>query len=901
MSLTLLSSMFQHQANLAQVHTRFLQHRREGLNQMGHLLSQTLQDPNKAIHFNSVATPALQVPTQEISAENQTGIRQIFPTRYSQPKNVVFNEADLKEFAYGKIGKVFGSDYDIIDTYPKRVMLPMDPYLLVSRVTEMNGTRGEFKPSTMTTEYDIPHNAWYSTDGQIPSCICIESGQCDLLLISYMGIDFENKGKYLYRLLDCTLTYLDDQPKEGQTLRYEISINSFARNGHNLLFFFSYECFIGDKMILTMTNGCAGFFSDEELAVGKGVIHTNEEKAERAKVQKQHFEPLLQCQKTSFDRQDMQYLMDGDLAHCFANPAYDKQGKNPSIHFPLEKIMMLDRITSVDAKGGIWGLGELWAEKDLQPDEWYFTSHFRDDPVLAGSLMSEGCVQLLQFFMMYLGFHTKVEDARFQTMRNIPQPIRCRGQVLPKDTLMRYRLEITEIGLSPKPYAKGNVDIYLGDKVIVDFRNVCLELSEKSAEERAMIANCQTICAPEQGVSMPVDNTPIPAPQAVKQTKPALFNEEQIVHFATGEIVSCFGEEFAIYNAEGRRPPRTPNGYLQLMTRVLSVDGKRHELKTESSCVAEYDVPTDVFFCTENSYPSFTPYSMIMEIALQPNGFLTSHMGSTLLYPDTNLYFRNLDGTGELIKDLDLRGKTIVNKTTMYSTSAVMNNIIQKFTFELYCDDELFYKGDAVFGFFTAESLANQVGMDKGDKLAPWFKAENIPANDIIEMDLKNEAGNGFFQAPANKPYYKLAGGKFNFLDEAKIIPQGGKFGKGYVHALKIIDPSDWFYPCHFHQDPVMPGSLGVEGMIQALQVFVLQADLGKDFTNPRFGLVLGKANWQYRGQIIPANKDMTLEVHIKKIEMTDGRLNITADGELWKEGLRIYHVEDIGVSLLEG
>jgi len=878
---TLLSSMFQHQANLSQVHARFLEHRREGLNQMGALLANTLKNPNSRINFAPIATPP-------ITTTAETGIRQIFPTRYSQPETVVFNEQDLIEFAYGKIGNVFGSDYDIIDTYPKRVMLPMDPYLLVSRVTEMNGTKGEFKPSTMTTEYDIPHNAWYSTDGQIPSCICIESGQCDLLLISYMGIDFDNKGTYLYRLLDCTLTYLDDQPKEGQTLRYEISINSFARNGNNLLFFFSYECFIGDKMILTMTNGCAGFFSDEELAVGKGVIHTNEEKSERGKVQKQTFEPLLQCQKTSFDRQDMQYLMDGDLARCFANPTYDKQGKNPSIHFPLEKIMMVDRITSVDSQGGIWGLGEIWAEKDLQPDEWYFTSHFRNDPVLAGSLMSEGCVQLLQFFMMYLGFHTRVEDARFQTMRNIPQPIRCRGQVLPKDTLMRYRLEITEIGLSPKPYAKGNVDIYLGDKVIVDFRNVCLELSEKSAEERAMIANCQTICEP--------------VPQLQPVTKPALFSEEQIIHFATGDIVSCFGEEFALYKEEGRRPPRTPNGYLQLMTRVLSVDGKRHELKKESSCIAEYDTPSDVFFCAENSYPTYTPYSMIMEIALQPNGFLTSHMGSTLLYPDTNLYFRNLDGTGELIKDLDLRGKTIVNKTTMYSTSAVMNNIIQKFTFELYCDNELFYKGDAVFGFFTADSLANQVGMDKGDKLAPWFKAENTPDSAIIELDLKSaEVQKDYYQAPENKPYYRLAGGKLDFLDSAKVVPEGGKFNKGYVFALKIIDPSDWFYPCHFHKDPVMPGSLGVEGMIQALQIFALQQDLGKTFTNPRFGLVIGKANWQYRGQIIPANKDMTLEVHIKNIELVDGRLNITAEGELWKEGLRIYHVEDIAVSLMEG
>jgi len=104
-------------------------------------------------------------------------------------------------------------------------MLPMDPYLLVSRVTDMNAKLGEYKPSTMQTEYDIPYNAWYTTDKQIPSAVAVESGQCDLLLISYLGIDLQNKGDLVYRLLDCTLTFVDDLPYEGQTLRYDISIN----------------------------------------------------------------------------------------------------------------------------------------------------------------------------------------------------------------------------------------------------------------------------------------------------------------------------------------------------------------------------------------------------------------------------------------------------------------------------------------------------------------------------------------------------------------------------------------------------------------------------------------------------------------------------------------------------
>lgn len=895
----MLRKMLRHNINISNMHAGFMASRHQGLQSLTASIIDRIHAPAAQ---NTVSTNNTTTLTQAAPASNENAaVQQLFPSEYSTPKQVIFSEQDLREFAYGKIGNVFGPEYSIIDSYPKRVMLPLDPYLLVTRVTEMQAKRGEFKPSKMTTEYDIPHNAWYSTDGQIPTCICIESGQCDLLLISYMGIDFENKGKYLYRLLDCTLTFLDDQPKEGQTLRYEISINSFAQHKNNLLFFFSYECFVGDKMILKMDNGCAGFFSEEELAVGKGVIRTNEEITARQQVSKSSFTPLLQCSKTSFDKNDMYSLMKGDLASCYANPVYDKMGKNPSLHFPSEKILMLDRITSVDRTGGLWGLGMIVAEKELLPDEWYFTSHFRNDPVLAGSLMSEGCVQLLQFFMLYLGMHTKVEDARFQTIQNKPQPIRCRGQALPKDRLITYQLEVTEIGLSPKPYAIGNVDILIDGKVVVDFRNVCLELSEKSAKERLLLQGKATGIAQQPAITPPLAVVPPTA-------KAPLFTEEQIVHFATGDIEACFGPEFAIYKQPPakagdppRRPPRTPNSYLQLMHRVMDVDGKRHDFDNTTGCTAEFDVAEDIWFCTENSYPSLTPYSMLMEIALQPNGFLTSHIGSTLIYPDSNLYFRNLDGTGRLIKEIDLRGKTVVNKSTMVSTSAVMNNIIQKFTFELICDGETFYEGEAVFGFFTADALSNQVGMDKGKKLLPWYKEESIPQDRLIEIDLHSEqARQDFYAAKKDRPYYHLAGGMLNFIDQSIVVVDGGKYGKGYVHSMNVIDASDWFYPCHFYKDPVMPGSLGIEAMIQSIQVYALQQNLGKDFKNPRFGLVEDEAKWVYRGQIIPDNKQMTLEVHIKEIRNSSGRVDILIDGNLWKDGLRIYSVENIGLSIQE-
>ena len=221
------------------------------------------------------------------------------PNNYTTPDEIIWDQADLIQYAEGSIVPMFGEKYAIIDSYRRRVRLPMYPYLLVDRITKLDAEVNNYRPSTMTTEYDIPFDAWYSTDGQIPWAVSVESGQCDLLLISFMGIDFQNKGDRVYRLLDCTLTFLDDMPLEGHTLRYDISINSFASNGDALLFFFSYNCFVGDKMVLKMRNGCAGFFTDEELAAGKGIIHTQKELAAKAALPKSYFPTTAQLHPPS--------------------------------------------------------------------------------------------------------------------------------------------------------------------------------------------------------------------------------------------------------------------------------------------------------------------------------------------------------------------------------------------------------------------------------------------------------------------------------------------------------------------------------------------------------------------------------------------------------------------------
>ncbi|MFV9504054.1 MAG: PfaB family protein [Oscillochloridaceae bacterium umkhey_bin13] len=800
----------------------------------------------------------------------------VVPSSVVQPgQTVIWDEAALLEFARGSIAAVFGPEYAVIDDYGRRTRLPMPPYLLVSRVTRLNAERGAYRPCSLTTEYDIPADAWYCVDGQIPWAVSVESGQCDLLLISYLGIDFQCRGERVYRLLDCTLTFLDDLPKAGETLRYDISINSFARNGATLLFFFSYECFVGERMVLKMDGGCAGFFSDQELADGRGVIDTDREIKARREAIPQHFTPLLPLTRTSLDLADLRRLSVGDVAGCFG-PAYDQRGRNPSLRLPPPAMLMIDRVTSMDPQGGAWGLGLIIAEKDLRPDDWYFPCHFKDDEVLAGSLQAEGCGQLLQCYMLALGLQTYTSDARFQPIEGLPQVVRCRGQVTPKDSLLVYRMEVTAIGLEPEPFARTNVDIIVDGRIVVRFNDLSLKLREKEASRRP----------PEMGQW----ETPASAP---------LCNEQQITEFATGSLAACFGPAYAIY--DGRRAPRTPNGDLQLISRILRVDGQRGDPKAGDNLVSQYDVELNPWFCRQNSAPE-TPYSVLMELGLQPCGFLSAWLGSTLPYPNHDFYFRNLDGSGHMLRQVDLRGKTVTNRVTLRASTAIDGVIIQKFDYALECDGAPFFVGDAAFGYFAGDALARQVGLDSGRTSQSWLATN--PGLPTATLNLA-DANLPLYQAPAGQVGLQLPRDQFDLLDQVTVVSNAGTHGLGYVYASRLVNPADWFFRCHFHQDPVMPGSLGLEAMLRAMQAMALHEGLGRDLVNPRFITPDGmRCVWKYRGQI-PSPKQPTvmgLEIHLTRRErMANGGILLVGAGSLWRDGLRIYEVKDLALGLVSG
>ena len=172
---------------------------------------------------------------------------------------------------------MLGPEFAVVDTYPARVRLPDEPLMLVDRILSIEGQKGSLGPGRIVTEHDVLPGAWYLDGGHAPVCISVEAGQADLFLCAYLGIDLVVKGKRTYRLLDATVKFHRELPLPGETIRYEIEISKFIRQGETYLFLFSFKGFIGDMPLITMTDGCAGFFTEEEVKNSGGIILTEDD------------------------------------------------------------------------------------------------------------------------------------------------------------------------------------------------------------------------------------------------------------------------------------------------------------------------------------------------------------------------------------------------------------------------------------------------------------------------------------------------------------------------------------------------------------------------------------------------------------------------------------------------
>ena len=124
-----------------------------------------------------------------------------------------------------------------------------------------------------------------------------------------------------------------------------------------------------------------------------------------------------------------------------------------------------------------------------------------------------------------------------------------------------------------------------------------------------------------------------------------------------------------------------------------------------------------------------------------------------------------------------------------------------------------------------------------------------------------------------------------------KISSSGGTYGKGEIIAELDIKPDLWFFECHFINDPVMPGCLGLDALWQLIGFYL--GWLG----GPGHGRALGSGEVKFTGQVMPGNKLVTYRLNLKRVIMRKLFMGI-ADGELQVDGETIYTANDLRVGL---
>lgn len=124
-----------------------------------------------------------------------------------------------------------------------------------------------------------------------------------------------------------------------------------------------------------------------------------------------------------------------------------------------------------------------------------------------------------------------------------------------------------------------------------------------------------------------------------------------------------------------------------------------------------------------------------------------------------------------------------------------------------------------------------------------------------------------------------------------RITADGGLFDKGLITAELDITSDLWFFGCHFQNDPVMPGCLGLDAMWQMVGFYL--GWMG----GPGRGRALGVGEVKFRGQVLPHNSLVTYRIHLKRVIMRKLVMGI-ADAEMECDGRIIYEASDLRVGL---
>ena len=166
---------------------------------------------------------------------------------------------------------------------------------------------------------------------------------------------------------------------------------------------------------------------------------------------------------------------------------------------------------------------------------------------------------------------------------------------------------------------------------------------------------------------------------------------------------------------------------------------------------------------------------------------------------------------------------------------------------------------------------------------------QGAKAKDHYSLEELLACGRGEMFGPGNA---QLPAPPMLMFDRITRIAEGeGAHGKGYIEAELDIHPGLWFFDCHFINDPVMPGCLGLDAMWQLVGFFLGWSGA------PGRGRALGCGEVRFAGEVTPDVRKVTYKIDLKRVIMRKLVMGI-GDGVLEADGKVIYEAKDLRVGL---
>jgi hypothetical protein len=345
------------------------------------------------------------------------------------------------------------------------------------------------------------------------------------------------------------------------------------------------------------------------------------------------------------------------------------------------------------------------------------------------------------------------------------------------------------------------------------------------------------------------------------RTRPAappapLFDRDRILAFAIGKPSEAFGAPYPVFDRE-RVIARLPGPPYQFLDRITAIRAEPWTMVAGGEIEAQYDVPRDAWYFAADRQDRM-PFAVLLEVALQPCGWLAAYIGSALT-SEIDLSFRNLGGSAVQLGPVGRDAGTLTTAIRITRVSRSGGMIIQHYDFEVRAGGRPLYRGDTYFGFFSKRALADQVGIREAVPYAPGpgeiaraqrfgYPTEAPFPDERLRMIDRVEA----FVPTAARTAWGSSGGS--------STSTRGRGSSGPISIRTRSAPGPW------------------AGIVAATAEGGRRGRWGAGRASGFESVGVGDPHrWTYRGQVLPADRRVTVQAVITAVD--DRRRRLKADG----------------------